>query len=258
MTVGAGQSAIDLSQITDTNELKKVLGKKKKRRRSTGPIWEQGWFLTLCLAVVCGGIAWALLPPSEEQLYARALPLIQSDDPVQWQQAQDLYLNPLLQRFPQGRHAEEARMARDRLEMHRTERGIETRLRLGQDPKNEAERLFLQARAFERFGDNVTAREQYRAMIELLKDRDQDRSYLHLAKRQLAALENAGDGNVDRKQIVNDALKKAREQFLAGQTHAAEETWRNIIKLYDGKAEFADEVAEARAGRAGRLNEAQP
>jgi serine/threonine-protein kinase len=258
MTAGAGQSAIDLSQITDTSELKKVLGKKKKRRKPTGPIWERGWFLTLCLAVLCGGIAWTLLPPSEEQLYARALPMIQSDDPVQWQQAQDLYLNPLLQRFPNGRHAEEARVARDRLEMYRTERGIETRLRLGQDPKNEAERLFLQAREFERFGDYVTAREQYRAMIDLLKDRDQDRSYLQLAKRQLAALENAGDGNVDRKQIVNDALKKAREQFLSGKTHAAEETWRNVIKLYDGKAEFADEVAEARAGRAGRLNEPRP
>lgn len=255
MTAGAGQTSIDMSQLANADELKKLLGKKKKKRKATGPIWERGWFLSSCLAVMLGGVVWSLLPPSEEKLFAAARPLMQSDDPVKWQEANDLYLKSLLERFPNGQHADEARDLIDKLEMHRTERGIETRLRLGQDPKHEAERLFLQARELERFGDNLSAREQYRAMIDLLKDREQDRSYRNLAKRQLALLENAGDGNVDRKQIVNDALKKAREQFLAGQTHAAEETWRSIIKLYDGKAEFAEEVAEARAGRAGRLNE---
>lgn len=255
MTAGAGQTTIDMSQLANADELKKLLGKKKKKRKATGPIWERGWFLASCLVVMLGGVAWSLMPPSEEKMFAAALPLMQSDDPVKWQEANDLYLKSLLERFPNGQHAAEARDLIDKLEMHRTERGIETRLRLGQDPKHEAERLFLQARELERFGDNLSAREQYRAMIDLLKDREQDRSYRNLAKRQLALLENAGDGNVDRKQIVNDALKKAREQFLGGKTHAAEETWRSIIKLYDGKAEFAEEVAEARAGRAGRLNE---
>ncbi len=255
MTAGAGQTSIDMSQLANADELKKLLGKKKKKRKATGPIWERGWFLATCLAVMLGGVAWTLMPPSEATLFARALPLMQTDDPVKWQEANDLYLKSLLERFPNGQHADEARDLIDKLEMHRTERGIETRLRLGQDPKHEAERLFLQARELERFGDNLSAREQYRAMIDLLKDREQDRSYRNLAKRQLALLENAGDGNVDRKQIVNDALKKAREQFLGGKTHAAEETWRSIIKLYDGKAEFAEEVAEAHAGRAGRLSE---
>ena len=255
MTAGAGQTSIDMSQLTNAAELKKLLGKKKKKRKATGPIWERSWFLACCLAVMLGGVAWSLLPPSEEKLFAGAVPLMKSDDPVQWQEANDRYLKSLLERFPNGQRADEARELIDKLEMYRTERGIETRLKLGQDPKHEAERLFLQARELERFGDNVTAREQYRAMIDLLKDREQDRSYNNLAKRQLAILENAGDGKIDRKQIVNDALKKAREQHLAGKTPAAEETWRSIIKLYEGKAEFADEVAEARAGRAGRLNE---
>ncbi len=255
MTDGAGQTAIDMSQLADASELKKLLGKKKKKRKATGPIWERGWFLASCLAVMLAGVAWSLLPPSEEKLFARAVPLMKSDDPVQWQEANDRYLQSMLQRFPNGKHADEARELIDKLEMHRTERGIETRLRLGSDPKHEAERLLLQARELERFGDNLSAREQYRAMIDLLKDREQDRSYRNLAQRQLALLENAGDGHVDRKQIVNDALKKAREQHLAGQTHAAEETWRSIIKLYEGKAEFAEEVAEARAGRAGRLDQ---
>ena len=255
MTAGAGQTAIDMSQLSDPAQLKKLLGKKKKKRKATGPIWERGWFLAMCLTVMLGGVAWSLMPPSEEKLFALAQPLMQSDDPVKWQEANDRYLQSLLERFPNGKHSDEARELIDKLEMHRTERGIETRLRLGQDPKHEAERLFLQARAFERFGDFLTARDQYRAMSDLLKDREEDRSYRNLAKRQLALLENAGDGNVDRKQIVNDALKKAREQYFRGQTHAAEETWRSIIKLYEGKPEFADEVAEARAGRSGRLSE---
>ena len=255
MTEGAGQTAIDMSQLSDPAQLKKLLGKKKKKRKATGPIWERGWFLATCLAVMLGGVAWSLMPPSEEKLFALAQPLMQADDPIKWQEANDRYLQSLLERFPNGKHADEARELIDKLEMHRTERGIETRLRLGQDPKNEAERLYLQARAFERFGDFLTARDQYRAMSDLLKDRDDDRSYQNLAKRQLALLEHAGDGNVDRKQIVNDALKKAREQSLGGQTLAAEEMWRSIIKLYEGKSEFAAEVAEARAGQSGRLNE---
>lgn len=255
MTAGAGQYAIDMSQLSDPAQLKKLLGKKKKKRKATGPIWERSWFLASCLAVMIGGVAWSLMPPLEATLFARALPLMQTDDPVKWQEAKDRYLKSLLDRFPNGKHADEARDLIDKLEMHRTERGIETRLRLGQDPKHEAERLFLQARELERFGDYLSAREQYRALIDLLKDREQDRSYRNLAQRQLAVLENAGDGKIDRKQIVNDALKKAREQHLAGKTHDAEETWRSIIKLYDSKAEFAEEVTEARAGRAGRLNE---
>jgi hypothetical protein len=116
--------------------------------------------------------------------------------------------------------------------------------------------LYLKAREFERFGDNVTAREQFRALIELLKDRKDDRPFRNLAKRQLAGLEAVGTGNVDRKQIVVAALKKAREQFVAGKKHLAEETWLSIIKLYDGNADFVDEVAEAQAGRAGRLRDA--
>ncbi len=255
MTSGAGQTSIALSQISDPEELKKLLGKKRKKKKATGPIWERSWFLMLCLSLLLGGVVWSLMPMSEEQLFAKAQPLMASDDPVKWQEAYDRYLKSQLERFPDGKHADAARDHRDKIEMHRTERGMETRGKLGQDPKSEAERLYLKAREFERFGDNVTAREQFRAMIELLKDREEDRPFRNLAKRQLAGLEAAGAGSVDRKQIVDAALKKAREQFLAGKKHIAEETWLSIIKLYDGNAEFSDEVAEAQAGRAGRLKE---
>jgi serine/threonine protein kinase len=255
MTSGAGQTSIALSQISDPEELKKLLGKKRKKKKATGPIWERSWFLMLCLSLLLGGVVWSLMPMSEEQLFAKAQPLMASDDPVKWQEAYDRYLKSQLERFPDGKRADAARDHRDKIEMHRTERGMETRGKLGQDPKSEAERLYLKAREFERFGDNVTAREQFRAMIELLKDREEDRPFRNLAKRQLAGLEAAGAGSVDRKQIVDAALKKAREQFLAGKRHIAEETWLSIIKLYDGNADFSDEVAEAQAGRAGRLKE---
>ncbi|HLQ43818.1 MAG TPA: protein kinase, partial [Planctomycetaceae bacterium] len=248
MTAGSGQSVIDLSQVPDAAQLKMLLGKKKKKKKATGPIWERSWFLAICLSLLVGGVVWSLLPMSEEKLFAKAQPLMASDDPVKWQEAYDRFLKPLLERFPEGRHADAAREHRDKLEMHVTERGIETRLRLGQDPKNEAERLYLQARELERFGDTFTAREQFRALVDLLKDREQDRPYRNLAKRQVATLEASGAGSVDRKQIVNDALRKAREQFIDGKEHLANETWRSIIKLYEGNTEFADEVAEARAG----------
>ncbi|MCX7420140.1 MAG: serine/threonine-protein kinase [Planctomycetia bacterium] len=256
MTSGAGQTSIGLSQITDAAELKKLLGKKRKKKKATGPVWERSWFLMLSLGILICGVVWSLLPMPEEQLFARAQPLMASDDPLKWQEAQDRFLKSLLERFPDGKHAEVARDHRDKLEMHRTERGMETRGKLGQDPKSEAECLYLKAREFERFGDNVTAREQFRAMIDLLKGHEDDRVFRNLAKRQLAGLEVAGPASIDRKQIVDAALKKAREQFLGGKKHLAEETWLNITKLYESNADFADEVAEARSGRAGRLPDA--
>ena len=256
MTSGAGQTSIGLSQVTDAAELKKLLGKKRKKKKATGPVWERSWFLMLCLSTLIGGVVWSLLPMSEDKLFAKAQPLMASDDPLKWQEAQDRFLKSLLERFPDGKHAEVARDHRDKLEMHRTERGMETRGKLGQDPKSEAERLYLKAREFERFGDNVTAREQFRALVELLQEREDDRPFRNLAKRQVAGLDAAGAGSVDRKQIVETALKKAREQFLAGKKHLAEETWLSIIKLYESNADFADEVTEARAGRAGRLSDA--
>ena len=252
---GAGQTAIGLADITDPDELKKLLAKKKKKKKATGPIWERSWFLAACLVVLIGGVTWALWPLSEEKLFAKAVPLMQSDDPGKWQDACRMYLEPLLQRFPDGQHAAEALEFRDKLEMHRTERGIETRLRLGQDPKSEPERLYLQARNFEKFGDSLTAKEQYRSMIELLKDREKDRSYLNLAKRQLGSLESKAGESQDRKQIVNAALKKARTLYFNDVKSAAKETWRSIIELYANKAEFADEVAEAQAGRDDKLRE---
>ena len=146
MTAGAGQTAIGLSQVTDPNELKKLLGKRKKKRKAIGPFYERAWFLAVCLVVLIGGVTWSLLPLSEQQLFDRAQPLMTSDDPVKWQEAYDQYLKSLLERFPEGVHAEAAREHRDKLEMHMTERGLETRARLGQDPKTEAERLWVKAR----------------------------------------------------------------------------------------------------------------
>ena len=255
LVTGTGQTAIGLTNITDPEELKKLLAKKKKKKKATGPIWERSWFLAASLVVLIGGVTWALWPLSEEKLFAKATPLMQSDDPGQWQDAYQMYLEPLLRRFPDGKHAAEALEFRDKVEMHRAERGIETRLRLGQNPKSEPERLYLQARNFEKFGDMLTAKEQYRSLIELLKDRDQDRSYLNLAKRQLGALESKVGESQDRKQIVNAALKKARKLYFADVKSAAKETWRSIIELYANKPEFSVEIAEAQAGRDDKLSE---
>jgi serine/threonine-protein kinase len=126
MTAGAGQTAIDMSPLADAGELKKLLGKKKKKRKATGPIWERSWFLATCLAVMLGGVAWSLLPPSEENLFAAAVPLMQSDDPVKWQEANDRYLKSLLARFPNGKHADEAQEMVDKLEMHQRGRRSKT------------------------------------------------------------------------------------------------------------------------------------
>jgi serine/threonine-protein kinase len=83
-------------------DLKKALGKKKKKKKNQGPFYEQVWFLTLSLALLVGLVTWSVWPLSEEQLYARAKVLMESDDIDNWRTAREEFIDPLQTRFPEG------------------------------------------------------------------------------------------------------------------------------------------------------------
>ena len=102
--------ATTASSTADGKALKELVGgkPKKKRKQKQVPFYERGWFLAGCLAALIGGVTWALWPASESELYAAAEPLMASDDPTDWATARDEYLVPLVERFPDGKHTEQA------------------------------------------------------------------------------------------------------------------------------------------------------
>jgi eukaryotic-like serine/threonine-protein kinase len=233
----------------DAKEVVKLLKKKtrKKKKKQKGPFYEQVWFLSVCLLLLVGGVTYSLWPASEETLYASALPLMESDDVVQQQDARRLYLEPMLRRFPDGQYAAQAREFIERLEVDRLEKRTQTNMRLRKEPESEAERLFVSGLQFEDFGDRVTAMEKYRSMIELLKDREDDRLYVLLARRRMAKLEEAGGTGGDRVELVNESLRRADEHYDNGRVLDARKIWNSIIELYTANLEMEPQVKQARA-----------
>lgn len=247
-------------------ELKKLLkksGAKKKKRRRQGPFWETSWFLSGCLAALVGAVTVAVWPASEEELFAQAQPLMESDDIVSHRDAVKLYLEPMLGRFPDGKHTDQARAFIDQVEVSRLKRRLINSARLNMDPESEPERLFMEAWRFEQFGDRITALDQYRGMVVLLKAKDDakrepgdnksaeeesdHRYYIQLAQLQIADIEATVDTSVDRISFVNSSLLQADEFLTSGRLVEAQKIWNSVIALYSSNQEFAPHLEYARA-----------
>ncbi|NQV25342.1 MAG: protein kinase [Rhodopirellula sp.] len=237
-------------------ELKKLLagsGRKKKRKRKRGPFWESAWFLLCCLASLIGAVTWAVWPASEAELFAQAQPLMESEDTVHWRDAVKLYLEPMLERFPNGEHAGQARDFINRFEVGRLKRRLINSARLNLDPESEPERLFMEAWRYEQFGDRITALAHYRSMIVLLKAKEEtlnatdDRYFIPLAQSQIADIEATVDTSADRITFVNSSLLKADELLTSGRLVEAQKMWNSIVSLYSTNQEFAPQVEYARA-----------
>lgn len=238
-----------LSMDRDVTAVRKALGagpKKKKKPSADTPIYERVWFLAASLVLVACVIAWALWPLSEAKLFALAEAKMASSDPVEWKKAREGYLRPYQDRFPQGPHAAQVQAYLDQIDMHTAEQQFKKNVRLGREPRTEAERLFSAAWRYEQFGDQVTALERYQGMIELLKPDSADRPFINLAKRQIAQIQQSPAGSQDRRQLVAAALTEADRLYRDGKAVEAQVKWQSVVNLYGGNRELAVQVELAR------------
>ncbi len=225
--------------------------KKKKKKRDLSPFYEQPWFLGICLvallAIIITPFVWK---DSESALLSKAEPLMASGDSIQWQTARDKYLRPLLQRFPKGEHAAKAQEYVDQVDMHFLENQARTR-QLGNRPtKSDAERFYLEADKYERFGDRVQALEKYESLIELLTGREgDDRLWSGMAHRQAEKIRAAGLDKRESTEILEDNLKRADELAENGKLIEARNIWDSVIELYKDNQELEIYVERARERR---------
>jgi len=247
-----------LGATGEARQVRQLLKPKKKKKRETGAFYERTWFLLLCLALLVAFVAWGLWPPSEEALYAGAKPLMESDDPVDWDRAVTRYLRKMKDRFPQGQYADQMQQWFDKIEMHKAEERLKNKLRLGLDLETEGERLYALARRYEQFGDRVTALEKYDSLKNLLAGRDDARVYINLAQRQIARISSAGEEPADRVAIVRAALERAEAAYTQGNVLAAREAWQSIVALYGDNQELRPLVRQARARLQNRLDDDPP
>jgi serine/threonine-protein kinase len=241
-TIEGGASAT----VSEDSALRKTLGKKKKKRKKV-PFYERIWFLAVCLALLVGAVAWAAWPHSDQTLFAQAERLMQSQNTNDWATARERYLEPLLARSPQGEFASRAREYIEQIDMDLAERQASTTARLGKEPRSEAERLYIEASRFEQFKDRITALERYRGMVELFKDREDDRPYVNLARKRIREIEESPNKPGDVISLVNDNLARADELDGSGQRFEAEKIWNGVVTLYGSNQELQRQVTYARA-----------
>ena len=240
----------------DRRELDRIR-RKRVKRKDTSPFYERAWFLALCLAAVVAAITWAVWPPSEDELYRGAAALMASSDTSDWHRAEDKYLIPLRERFPDGKYAVQVQEWIDQIDMEQAERRLEMSARLGKPPGSEAERLYAEGLRYERFGDRITALARYRGILSLLADseRQEDRPFINLAKRRIAeitdaAASNGEGGPADRAEFVRGQLERAEVLVAEGKPLQAEPIYSSIVELYAGNRELEPLVEQARAALA--------
>jgi serine/threonine-protein kinase len=228
------------------DELKAVLGKKKKKKKvDTSPIYERTWFLALCLASVLGFIVWVFLPWSEDRLMAEAERLIKSESTSDHVRARDNFLKLQLTRYPQGHFASQAQAMIVDVDKQETLSQLRARVKTGKPPANEAERQYLNAEKFLKFGDNVTALRKFSAIVDLFQTKDELRIYMLLAKDMIDKI-SAQAGSENLASFLNKRLRDAESARQTGKLSEAESIWNSIKTLYEDNVEATAHVAYAR------------
>jgi serine/threonine protein kinase len=233
-----------------------VSGRRARRTRDDDahdgpPFWEKPWFLAVSLiallSVLGAGLSFALRPLTEQQLIDRAEKLMASDNSVDWRQADDMYLQPLLKRFPHSDYIPKAKEHLDTIAMNQAENHARTLQRMGRTPSHEGERLYTDAKRYEEFGDRVTALDKYQGMVSVLSEEGEDRPFVLLAKRRLAALtEDKSTAAEGRAELVKQKLTEAATLADQGKLLEARKIWYGLNALYGHNAELAPLIAEAR------------
>jgi eukaryotic-like serine/threonine-protein kinase len=232
----------------DKDEAAKVLGiqpkKKKKQVRETS-VTESTWALVLGIAAAVGGIYYMTRPMSEQTLYDKAALLMNDKDTSGYDYAEERYLLPLLERFPNGKYAKWAEEKLEVIAMIDAERRMDKNRRFNREPSTEGERKYEEASRYERFGDRQTAVERYRAIVELLKDEPQEKAFVSLSKRQIELLESKESSAEEVKRFLTQKLDEADQQFQDGDVVSPKKTWESILKLYNGNKEMQPLVQRA-------------
>jgi serine/threonine protein kinase len=240
---------------------KKPKGSKKKQREQQ----ESGLFskerlevigLVSALVVVAALIGYIVWPPSATYLYAKAEPILESQDSGEWINAREQYLDPLDARFPQHPYREKTEAWRDKIDlreaMRRSEFLEQINLSLASKPKNDAEAVYQdtykEAEAASKRRDDRDAISLWRSMEKrLASDGRASRGWVLLAGMRAEALEKIVQR---RRKTVEDLMAKATipPQFANSELahKQSREILRDVVTRFGDYTDVADLVTQAK------------
>jgi serine/threonine protein kinase len=241
----SGPSALKVSvDKGDAKEVRELLGKKKKRKKKKGPIYERAWFLATCLLLVVVAGAWSFWPLNERQLFERAEPLMASNERVDWDRARKNFIEPMLERFPQGEHAAWGKEQIDRIEMAEAEKRLKLHAKRG-GADSEAERLYTDAKRYEEFGDALTAYDKYKSIPDVVKAEGKERPFVLLARKRAQELMSQSESSNARVTLIQSRLDDADQLEQDGRRMDARKIWNSIVTLYADNRELQPLVEKA-------------
>lgn len=208
---------------------------------------DKPWFLLAALLVLLGVLTYFAWPLGEDAMRAEAEELLAGENRRDMVQAKISYLEPMLEKYPHGPHAEWADEQIERVEMIEAEHALSVKIKRNLPLKNEAERLYAEAQRYERFGDVATALDRYRSMVTLLNDNEKYRPLVNLARRQIGEIERAGTASDEAAGIIQEKLRQADRAVADGNVVTARRIWYSIVELYGDNANVEPLVARAQS-----------
>lgn len=247
--VSAGFSPLNVTDQKQRDEARLLLGHgavNVDEKPGDGVPWHERPLVLIGGLIACFTVfLYFLWPLNENQMRNRAEDLLAENTRNSLNQAKVNYLQPMLNKYPQGEHASWAEAQLARVEMLQAEHALSVKQNRNLPLTNEGERLYIEASEFERFGDTATALDRYRSMVTLLEDDPDYRPLVDLARRQIAVIETSGVDEDEAVRIIQSKLDEADRLQQTGKVVAARKIWYSIVELYGNNQNVAPLVGTA-------------
>lgn len=195
----------------------------------------------LCLA----GIAYGLLrpQPSAEQLIEAARPLMQSDQPADWQRAWRDYLGPLGDRFPNHAYRDELAAFQQRVDDAAEQQKAIARIRRGASA-SAAEVFYRRGLHFLNDGQEAAAHREWTNVVRAFGGVASDERWVKLARDGLT---NLTQSPAAARSDVQEALHRVRRLREQGKSDEANAIIAALESLYREDAEALEQIRRARS-----------
>jgi serine/threonine protein kinase len=185
------------------------------------PWLKRPWFVgsLLLLAVLAIVVSFTWSGKSADELWSAAEPLVNSDDPANWDKAWDDYLDPLSRKYP-DRYADEVAAAKTRI---RDRKELLRAVAEGAKPdmRSEAERGYLRGLRLAQAGDGAAARKTWQAVVTAFDSVSSESRWVGLARAGLTALDRHPRASVPHDRSAFEAAMRHAKTLPAAERQSA-------------------------------------
>jgi hypothetical protein len=216
--------------------------------REPRPLLRRPLVVIPLFVLVLLGIVLPFVWPSKsaDELFAEAKPLLESDNPANWDTAVEKYLDPLSQKYP-DRYVEEVAAIRAKVKDRRELKRIITE-GAKVDYKSDAEWAYFRGLRLAQMGDTEAAKRVWLSIGSAFGAVPSEKRWVDLSQVALTALEKPENRNLHGLPdhvALDAALKHAKSLTAAGKTVEAAAIYRALQELFRDDPVTSDAINRA-------------